>query len=150
MARTAPIAAHSFSRPFAVSIFICLIGCLPGMAQNGPAPQPKKEAPIELPKMTVEGEKIEIFPRFPKVDIDPPGISVHEPPLELFFPGQAYANGISTGRAIVGVMLDESGNPIDYLLIAYTQEYFGLPLSSSITPTIARPVDIPFNRKSTR
>lgn len=61
-------------------------------------------------------------------DIQLARLSPREPPLRLNFPGSAYTAGISSGKAIVGVMLDESGKPTDYLLLAYTQDYFGRDL----------------------
>jgi hypothetical protein len=89
------------------------------------APAAAGEPPTLLPKMTVVGQLLKDYPMFPKKDVKPPGFSDSSPPLDLFYPGQAYNEGVTEGDATVGVMLDEKGRPTDFLLLRYTRKYFG-------------------------
>jgi hypothetical protein len=78
-----------------------------------------------LPKMTVAEEMVKAIPLFPKVDVAKADFSDKSAPIDLFYPGEAYSEGVTQGDATVGVMLDEKGNATDYLLIRYTKKYFG-------------------------
>jgi outer membrane biosynthesis protein TonB len=92
-----------------------------------PANDAVQPDPVVMPKMTVNAYIKRYFPPFPKADVTAPNFSDKEPSLSymLSFPGKAYAQGVSTGRATVGVMLDAAGKPEDFLLIRYSQPYFG-------------------------
>ncbi len=99
-----------------------------GFSQTPPAastPTPAEGPVVTLPKMTVVGESLKDYPLYPKNEIVPPGFSENSAPIELFYPGEAYNEGIGEGSATVGVMLDAKGNPTDFLLIRYTKRYFG-------------------------
>jgi hypothetical protein len=78
-----------------------------------------------LPKMTVAEQLIKAIPLFPKADVAQADFSDKSAPIDLFYPGEAYNEGVTEGNATVGVMLDEKGNATDYLLIRYTKKYFG-------------------------
>lgn len=103
---------------------------LAGTAFSQTAPAASAQTPAEgpvvtLPKMTVVGESLKDYPLYPKDEVVPPGFSENSAPIELFYPGEAYNEGIGEGSATVGVMLDAKGNPTDFLLIRYTKRYFG-------------------------
>ena len=84
-----------------------------------------KDDVITLPKVTVAGELLKEYPMFPKADVKAPSFAERSAPIDLFYPGSAYADGVNEGTATVGVMLDASGKPKDFLLIRYTRRYFG-------------------------
>jgi len=86
---------------------------------------PSTDDPLELPKMTVNSGRLSDYPLIPKTDLIGGGLAPSEPPVSLFFPGSAYADGVPKGLATVCVELDEKGNATDYLLVAYTEKYFG-------------------------
>jgi len=105
-----------------------LILAAAGFSQTAPAtPEPTSGtgAIVTLPKMTVVGGSLKDYPFFPKADVTPPDFSEKSAPIDLFYPGEAYTEGVGEGSATVGVMLDASGNPTDFLLTRYTQRYFG-------------------------
>ena len=83
------------------------------------------EAPVDLPTVTVNGARLADYPPIARADLKGGGIAEREPPVSLFFPGSAYAAGVPKGLATVCVGLDEKGNATDYLLVAYTEKYFG-------------------------
>jgi hypothetical protein len=74
--------------------------------------------------MTIVGESLKDYPLFPRSDVTPPNFSAKSVPISLFYPGEAYLEGIGEGSATVGVSLDAKGNPTDFLLIKYTKRYF--------------------------
>jgi hypothetical protein len=95
----------------------------PLLAEDAPSPA---GGPVTmLPKMTVVGQMLKDYPLFPKKDVKAPGFADSSPPLDLFYPGKAYNEGVTEGDATVGVMLDEKGRPTDFLLLRYTKQYFG-------------------------
>ena len=105
-----------------------------------------RDAPVLLPKMTVTGETMKNFPLIPKADIIPADLTGPYP--QLFFPGRAYFEGVFDGQATVGVMLDVRGNPTDFLLLRYTQRYFGDALlrearRQAFTPNRVKGVAVP-------
>lgn len=105
---------------------VCAVGRV--SAQSAPkasTPDAAQSDVVTLPAVTVEEESLRDYPFFPKADVKPPGFADRSPPVDLFYPGKAYVDGVSEGSATVGVMLDEDGKPTDYLLIRYTQPYFG-------------------------
>ncbi len=89
------------------------------------SPSLEPEAPLQLPKMTVNGARLADYPPIPTADLSGGGLAPTEPPVSLFFPGSAYADAIPVGFATVCVGLDETGNATDYLIVAYTEKYFG-------------------------
>lgn len=81
---------------------------------------------VQLPDLQVSGGySLRDFPASPKDDLQAADFSAHDPFLKVQFPGQAVHDGIATGRATVGVMLDATGVARDFLLIRCTQPYFG-------------------------
>lgn len=83
------------------------------------------EAPVDLPTVTVNGARLADYPPIARADLKGGGLAATEPPVRLFFPGSAYAAGVPKGLATVCVGLDEKGNATDFLLVAYTEKYFG-------------------------
>jgi outer membrane biosynthesis protein TonB len=83
------------------------------------------EAPLQLPKVTVNGARLTDFPPIPKGELSGGGVAPSEPPVRIFYPGKAYSEGIPRGYASVAVELDTKGHAVDYLLAAYTEKYFG-------------------------
>jgi hypothetical protein len=75
--------------------------------------------------MTVVEQMLREYPPFPKADVTPPTFSDRSPPIDMFYPGEAYSEGVTEGNATVGVMLDAQGHPTDFLIIKYTKRYFG-------------------------
>lgn len=106
----------------AAVVVAALVG-LRGPAQEGPAAA--VEPPTLLPQVTVVGQLLKDYPMFPQRDVQAPGFSDSSPPLDLFYPGEAYNEGVTEGDATVGVMLDEKGRPTDFLVLRYTRKYFG-------------------------
>ena len=105
-----------------------LLAACAARAQSAAAARDAAQAdPVVMPKMTVNAYIQRYFPPFPKADVMRPSFSEKEPSLSymLSFPGKAYAQGVSTGRATVGVELGADGKPEDFLLIRYSQPYFG-------------------------
>ncbi len=93
---------------------------------NATSPLPAKlDSTLELPKVTVNSSRLADFPPIPKPDLKGGGISMKEPPMHLMFPGSAYVAGVPKGNATVCIELDDKGNPVDYLLVSYTEKYFG-------------------------
>lgn len=97
--------------------------CVEG-APPDPAPTTQDDI-VVLPQMTVPGESLKDFQLFSRSELTPPQFSEKSAPMDLFYPGQAYADGIGEGNAVVGVMLDADGRATDYLVLMYTQKYFG-------------------------
>lgn len=98
-------------------------------AQPAVSPPETKEEVLQLPDMTVLGGPPPdnfVFPR--KDEVTPPDFPPDDPNIHVQFPGHAVFEGVATGRATVGVMLDETGRPLDFLLIRYTRDYFGKAL----------------------
>ncbi len=105
-------------------LIVALLWTGMGVARAAPIPDggDSRAEPVELPKLYVRDRK----PQPLKIpEIVPAGITTSEPPLDLAYPGSAYTAGVSKGYATVGVMLDANGRATDFLLIAYSQPYFG-------------------------
>lgn len=85
---------------------------------------------FHLPDMQVQvgGLTLKDFILPGKQDITPPDFPPDNPLIHAPYPGTALFEGVATGRATVGVMLDTAGQPLDFLLIRYTQDYFGRAL----------------------
>jgi hypothetical protein len=105
-----------------------------------PAPPLHSEAPVELPTVTVNGSRLADYPPIAVGDLRGGGIAPTEPPVRLFFPGSGYAAGIAKGQATVCVELDEKGNATDYLLVAWTEKYFGEALLRAAQDTKYAPL----------
>jgi hypothetical protein len=136
-------------RSLFVAFLVMLTFRATGLAQAAKSeenPTEGKETPIVLPKITVIGESMKNFPFIPKTDLTLPGFKYITP--SLFLPGRAYFEGVYTGEATVGVMLDVKGNPVDFLLIRYTRPYFGDALlraahNQDYTPRMVKGVPVP-------
>lgn len=104
---------------------------------------------FRLPDMQVAGElslQDFAFPR--KSDVKEPGFPERSPFIDVQFPGRAAFDGVATGTASVGVLLDQNGRPLDFLLIRYTRDYFGQALleeakRSEFTPKQIRGTAVP-------
>lgn len=84
---------------------------------------------LQLPDMTVSGGATLKDFSFPAKDaVTAPSFPANDPLIKVQFPGTAFFEGVATGRATVGVMLDQTGRPLDFLLIRYTRTYFGQAL----------------------
>lgn len=100
----------------------------PGFAKDAATAPTAADAagPITiLPKMTVVEQILRDYPLFRKADVTSANFSDTSVPIDMFYPGEAYTEGVNEGNAEVGVMLDAQGRPTDYLLIRYTRRYFG-------------------------
>ena len=116
-------------------------------SRNSPLPV-DPGPPVQLPTLTVNSARLADFPLIAKVDLSGGGLAPSEPPVRLFFPGSAYAAGITKGFATVCVDVDEKGNATDYLLVAYTEKYFGDALlrnarDTKYAPLLFKGVPIP-------
>ena len=120
---------HPERRPAAWGTFLVLllspIAALSGPAGGGAAPAPSQEEVVTLPNVTVEAESAKNYPFFKRAEVVPPGFSDTGHPIDLFYPGKAYVDEFSEGSATVGVMLDADGRATDFLVLRYTQKYFG-------------------------
>ena len=67
-------------------------------------------------KMPAKGELVE--PDFPNGSAQ----------LHISYPGKAFTAGVPTGSATVAVLLDDQGKAVDYLVVRYTQLFFGQAL----------------------
>lgn len=87
------------------------------------------EDTLQLPDMTViGGSELKDF-AFPAKDaVTAASFPANDPTIKVQFPGTAFFEGVATGRATVGVMLDQTGRPTDFLLIRCTKAYFGQAL----------------------
>ena len=108
----------------------------------------ENKEPLQLPTMTVHGARLSDYPLIPKADLSGGGLAPSEPPVRLFFPGSAYSAGIHQGFATVCVALDEQGHATDYLLVAYTEKYFGDALlrnarDTQYSPLLFKGVPVP-------
>jgi len=84
---------------------------------------------LQLPNMKVSGgPALEDFSFPAKGTVIPPDFPANDPVIDVQFPGHAVYEGVATGKATVGVMLDQTGRPLDFLLIRYTRDYFGKAL----------------------
>jgi hypothetical protein len=93
------------------------------------APPPVEGETLQLPDMKVGGGgRLEDFVFPAKKEVVPPDFPANDPFINVQFPGHALFEGVATGRATVGVMLDQAGRPLDFLLIRYTRDYFGQAL----------------------
>jgi hypothetical protein len=117
----------TLSLGFAAGLLLAGAGLAQDAARRPLQPGDAAEAgdPVELPKMIVHSARLEDYPLIPKAALSGGGLAPSEPPVYLMFPGSAYGAGVSRGFATVCVELDEKGNAVDYLLIAYTEKYFG-------------------------
>jgi Gram-negative bacterial TonB protein C-terminal len=88
----------------------------------------------------VSAPRLSDYPMIHPKDLKGGGLSPKEPPVDLFYPGRAYSDSIIKGYATVGIELDEKGNAVDYLLIAYTEKYFGDALMRNAKRTIYSPL----------
>ena len=113
------------------------------------APLPVEPGPaVQLPKLTVIRGRLADFPLIAKGELSGGGLAPSEPPANLQFPGVAYSAGISKGYAAVCVELDEKGNATDFLLVAYTEKYFGEALlrharEAKYSPLLFQGVPVP-------
>ncbi|MEJ1972093.1 MAG: hypothetical protein WDM96_06375 [Lacunisphaera sp.] len=91
--------------------------------------QPAESDTLQLPNLkSVGGFALKDFVFPDKADVMPPAFSANDPFIKVQFPGRAVYEGVATGRATIGVMVDQSGKPVDFLLIRYTRDYFGQAL----------------------
>jgi hypothetical protein len=81
---------------------------------------------LQLPDMKVSAGQDFVFPE--KKAVTAPDFPPNAPLIDVQYPGRAFHEGVATGRATVGVMLDQAGRPVDFLLIRYTRDYFGQAL----------------------
>ncbi len=146
-------------RSFARAFFVLLIGVLSPVGPGALAQQPTDPSrgsslpvdpapPVQLPTMTITSARLADFPAISKADLSGGGLAPSEPPVNLFFPGSAYAAGIAKGFATVCVDVDEKGTATDYLLVAYTEKYFGDALmrearDTKYAPLLFKGVPIP-------
>ena len=103
---------HGFARILAGCAALLLSAA--GFAQSptpAPTAAPDQDGIVLLPRMTVVGQSLNEFPLFPKADVTPPDFSGTAGPSDLFYPSRANYEGIFEGKATVGVMLDDKGNP---------------------------------------
>lgn len=105
-----------------------LLLAAPGLAKDDaadPATSASSGPVTVLPTMTVVEQILKDNPLFKKADVSQPNFSEASAPVDMFYPGEAYSDGVGEGNAEVGVMLDAQGHPTDFLLIRYTKRYFG-------------------------
>lgn len=136
-------------RPFSWSAVALLLLAPIGRAETDPTGQAEtSDRLLVLPDMLVNSARLEDYPLIPKSELKGGGLAPSEPPVYLMFPGRAYADGVPKGQATVCIELDEQGHATDYLLVAYTEQYFGEALleEAKITqysPLMFRGVAVP-------
>lgn len=94
---------------------------------------------VELPDMVVTSGRLGDYHLIDKEDISGGGLAPGEPPIQVMYPGKAYAEGIPVGVAKVCIGLDENGEVTDYLLAGYSERYFGEALLAAVKATKFRP-----------
>jgi TonB family protein len=110
-----------------VPLLLALGALAPDLFAAGAKPDPAPADDIlQLPPMAVgDGYTLTDF-KLPTADeLTQPEFSASDPFIKVQFPGQAVHEGVATGRATVGVLLDATGKPQDFLLLRYTRAYFG-------------------------
>ena len=86
----------------------------------------RDDEPLQLPSVRADaGFSLRDFPLPNKADLQAADFSTSDPFIKVQFPGAAVHDGVATGRATVGVMLDAAGVAKDFLLIRCTKTYFG-------------------------
>jgi outer membrane biosynthesis protein TonB len=68
------------------------------------------------------------FPPFASDEYQPARLSPKEPEVVIDYPGGAITRGIAQGTAVVSVLVDAEGNPIDFVVISCTDLSFGTKL----------------------
>lgn len=132
--RAAPCVVRAWDNPDRVRFkrFLPLIVGALGLATFSVRAAPKaatEDDALQLPDMQVTGGlSLKDFKMPAAKEVKAPEFSANDPFLKVQFPGQAVHDGIATGRATVGVMLDAEGKARDWLLIRYTEPYFGAAL----------------------
>ncbi|HEX2861015.1 MAG TPA: energy transducer TonB [Lacunisphaera sp.] len=126
------------------------LSAIPAVAPAAHAPVQIEGDMLQLPDMKVGGGGLTLkdFELPEKRNVTPPDFPPNDPFIHVQFPGTAVFEGVATGRATVGVMLDRSGHPVDFLLIRYTKPYFGQALleeakDQQYTPKRLKGVAIP-------
>jgi hypothetical protein len=90
---------------------------------------PGEDDMLHLPNLEVAGGlSLKDFSFPSKAEITAPDFSAKDPFIKVQFPGQAAHEGVATGRATVGIFVDATGQPKDFLLIRCTKDYFGAAL----------------------
>jgi TonB family protein len=109
-----------------------LVVSLLGVSLQGAGSPPssgRADDTVHLPDMQVAGGlSLKDFDLPRESDLKAPDFSASDPFLKVQFPGQAVHAGVATGSATVGVFVDATGQPKDFLLIRCTQDYFGAAL----------------------
>jgi hypothetical protein len=118
------------------------------LAQEKAAPRPSPAHPgpretadevMVLPDMEVNSGRLGDYPFIDRNDISGGGLAPGEPPINIMYPGKAFTQGVPVGLAKVCIGLDEKGEATDYLLMAYTERYFGEALLAAVKATKFRP-----------
>jgi len=92
-------------------------------------PAASEDDTLQLPDLKVAGGlSLKDFSFPSKDELTAADFSASDPFLKVQFPGQAAHDGVATGRATVGVFVDATGQPKDFLLIRCTKDYFGAAL----------------------
>lgn len=108
-------------------IFLAAVGLVTGLTAAAADSRLTVEGEtLQLPDMKVTAGKEFVFPE--KKAVTPADFPSNAPYIDVQYPGHAFHEGVATGRATVGVMLDQTGRAVDFLLIRYTRDYFGQAL----------------------
>jgi len=74
-------------------------------------------------------------PPFKESEFRPATLGPREPGLQVDFPTAATARGIGHGRAVVNVMIDSDGQPLDFIITSQTDPAFGKALLEKLQTT---------------
>ncbi len=108
----------SVKQPHLVSVI--LLGC--SVVALSAATEPT----VKLPDMKATSSlRLEDFKMPAKGEVIEPGFPNGSAQLSLSYPGKAFSAGVPTGSATVAVLIDDQGRAVDYLIVRYTQPFFG-------------------------
>jgi TonB family protein len=109
-------------------LFLAVAGGLlthaPARVETKPAPAAQEE-PYNMPDLQVVADSLKDVRLPTKEELAPAAFSDDNTFMHVAFPGRAAYEGVPEGNATVGVMLDREGKPVDFLLLRYTEVFFG-------------------------
>ncbi len=108
-------------------LFAAIVGLAissPARAETKPAAAAQEE-PYKMPDLQVVAGSLKDVRLPTKDELAPADFLGDNTFMHVAFPGRAVYEGVPEGNATVGVMLDREGKPVDFLLLRYTESFFG-------------------------
>jgi hypothetical protein len=103
--------------------FACWLAIMPPTASA--VSVPTEGSTVQLPDIKTTAPLGAADFKFPaKGELVDAGFPSGSAQLNITYPGKAFTAGVPAGRATVAVLLDQEGQPVDYLVVRYTQPFF--------------------------